>query len=820
MSRRFAVLATGVILLAVGCRTTEPITDPIGSDAPTGTVPSYAAAPCPNPIYGGIDALDVGAEYTCGYLTVPENRSKPDGRTIRLAVATRKAAAPNPKPDPIVFLTGGPGGSGLAEGPGVATDWHRDRDVIFLDQRGTLKSDPFLSCPEIDAFMERTVELSWSDPATAEQSSTHARACRDRLAGAGADLAAYNTTQSAADVADLRIAMGVDKWNIYGISYGSDLALQVLRDHPSGIRSVVVDAVLPPNVNPMETGWRAAKESISAIYDACAAEPACHAAYPDGMAEYTQVINDLAAEPRTVKVTDPRTGQAATVVIDATKLAYTVQFGTLIGSPPKIPSLIHDLAVGDGSEAALEILAGVFPPDFNSYGLQWGVLCREMIGRTDPEHVRAAGERELPDFPASVTATPAMFPFAFTDCAKWDVPAGPAQARTAATSDIPVLLTSGAFDGTAPPSYAAEAAKTLSNSTHIVFPGIGHGASRWASTCFATVMAGFLDRPTATVDDSCVNTLAVPPFEIPDQSDAGPATPAASTTALAQRDFAGLVDVGGGRQVWATCQGQGSPTVVLLSGKGNGAQDWSQILAPDDPVHQTPGDDLSAGMGTLVASDHAVYPTMARTTRVCTYDRPDIRTTGEVTTPRPQPHTVDLDVADLHALLTAIGEPGPYVLVSHSYGGLISTLYARTYPEDIAGLVMVDTASEALEDLVTPGALDWWDEVNAATNDVVREGVMIKDAFAQINAAGPMPDVPAIVLVADKPYREDLIPPELLQGEHTTFADWVAMVNTLGDNLGAKTITKTNSGHNIYMYNPQLVIDSINQIVDNVRAAG
>jgi hypothetical protein len=83
-----------------------------------------------------------------------------------------------------------------------------------------------------------------------------------------------------------------------------------------------------------------------------------------------------------------------------------------------------------------------------------------------------------------------------------------------------------------------------------------------------------------------------------------------------------------------------------------------------------------------------------------------------------------------------------------------------------------------------------------------------------------MPEVPAIVLVADKPYREDLIPPELLQGEHTTFADWVAMVNTLGDNLGAKTITKTNSGHNIYMYNPQLVIDSINQIVDNVRAAG
>jgi pimeloyl-ACP methyl ester carboxylesterase len=301
-----------------------------------------------------------------------------------------------------------------------------------------------------------------------------------------------------------------------------------------------------------------------------------------------------------------------------------------------------------------------------------------------------------------------------------------------------------------------------------------------------------------------------------ENDDAAPAS-APSTTALAQQDFAGLVDIGGGRQIWATCKGQGSPTVVLISGHGNGAEDWSLILDPDDPVHDTPGDDLSAGMGTLVASDDAVFPSIARTTRVCTYDRPDIRFTGEVTTPREQPHPVDLDISDLESLLAAIGEPGPYVFVAHSYGGLIATLYARNNPDNVAGLVMVDTVSEVMEDLVTPGALDWWDEVNSETNDVVREGVMVKDAFAQINAAGPMPEVPAIVLVADKPFRVDLIPPELLEGEHTTFDDWVAMVKQLGVNLGAKTITETNSGHNIYMYNPQLVIDSINEIVDDVR---
>lgn len=141
--------------------------------------PSYAEAPCPNPVYPGIV---LGPDFTCGYLTVPENRNRSDSRNIRLAVATRKATALNPKPDPILFLTGGPGGSGLGEGPGIAKAWHPDRDVIFLDQRGALKSDPFLSCPEIDTFMESTVGLSWLAPETIQQDAAVTRKCRDRLA--------------------------------------------------------------------------------------------------------------------------------------------------------------------------------------------------------------------------------------------------------------------------------------------------------------------------------------------------------------------------------------------------------------------------------------------------------------------------------------------------------------------------------------------------------------------------------------------------------------------------------------------------------------
>ena len=187
---------------------------------------SYAPAPCPNPILVGSPQFDLGAEFECGYLTVPENRALADDRTVRIAVARLKATAPNPKPDPIVFLTGGPGGSGLAEGPSIAKGWNVERDVIFIDQRGELKSDPFLSCPEIDQFQHDAVAEAWDNRAYRRRSGAATRACRDRLQGAGWDLSAYNTTENAADVADLRVALGIDQWNIYGVSYGSDLALQ------------------------------------------------------------------------------------------------------------------------------------------------------------------------------------------------------------------------------------------------------------------------------------------------------------------------------------------------------------------------------------------------------------------------------------------------------------------------------------------------------------------------------------------------------------------------------------------------------------------
>lgn len=286
----------------------------------------------------------------------------------------------------------------------------------------------------------------------------------------------------------------------------------------------------------------------------------------------------------------------------------------------------------------------------------------------------------------------------------------------------------------------------------------------------------------------------------------------------ARGDVDGLIQVRDGRGIYAKCQGQGSPTVVLIAGKGNGAQDWQDVLSPGDPAHDAPGDDVPWGIGEIRPSNAAVFPTVARFTRVCTYDRPDIRFQGtDISTPRPQPHTVDLDVSDLHALLPALGEPAPYVLVAHSYGGLIASLFARTYPQSVGGLVMVDTVTPLMQDVTSAERLVTWDATNSTTSPQVREGVKLIDAFEKINAAPPLPELPAVVLSADKHWRTDLLPAEATRNETVTFAEWLASLDHLAKDLGAEHVTRTGSGHDIYLYNPTLVTDEIRDVVDDVR---
>jgi pimeloyl-ACP methyl ester carboxylesterase len=289
-------------------------------------------------------------------------------------VARVKAASATPPLDPIVYPEGGPGVSGLFSAPGnVLRGINADRDVIFVDQRGTYHSEPFLACPEIDVFLAKSVSEHFSAPPTGEQSNAATTACRDRLAATGVDLASYDTAENASDIADLREAMGIEEWNVYGVSYGTDLALTLLRDHPEGIRSVVIDSVVPPNLdNIVNEFWPGAAVGYKAVFDACAAQPACAAAYPNLADEFAATVNRLTKEPVTVPAQNA-SGETAQVNIDGYQFAnlIVIQSG-LPGSFAGIPSMIHQMANGDAGPAATSMLTYVPAPGLNGFGLQWG----------------------------------------------------------------------------------------------------------------------------------------------------------------------------------------------------------------------------------------------------------------------------------------------------------------------------------------------------------------------------------------------------------------------------------------------------------------
>jgi pimeloyl-ACP methyl ester carboxylesterase len=273
----------------------------------------------------------------------------------------------------------------------------------------------------------------------------------------------------------------------------------------------------------------------------------------------------------------------------------------------------------------------------------------------------------------------------------------------------------------------------------------------------------------------------------------------------------GLYDVGGGRKLFLDCQGQGSPTVFIIPGKGSYAEAWNFVVPPDDPIRSSPYDIIAQAK--FVPSPDAVQPTVAKTTQVCAYDRPNTRPDGaDRSTDVPQPHSVQQDVDDVVALINASQLPTPMVFVAHSYGGLVLDLLARTHPELVAGLVMVDPTSEFLPVLGTPAQNAAFERDVMTPPEPGGEGILVDDAFARIKVAPPLPRVPAIVLSADK-----YPPPEAVTPDNYTLAQIHEANNMLAAALGTTNIFSTGSGHNMMLYQPKFVADNIIDIVDQVR---
>ncbi|MEV7611582.1 alpha/beta fold hydrolase [Streptomyces sp. NPDC089799] len=510
-----AATAALALLTALGpapAASASPHPGTAGSGTASDPTPSPASRFVPGPCPTTPEPIEALGTARCGFLEVPENRARPGGRTIRLAVAVVPAASAKLAGDPVVFMSGGPGGETFDDIPFlVDSGLNRDRDLIVMAQRGNLHDRPNLACPELDRFNAASVGLPSYAPPTERLMLDAVKQCRDRLVADGTDLSAYNSTENAADFADLRTALGIKQWNVYGHSYGSDLAATYLRLHPQGIRAVAFDSIAPPQYVSLPFGWASAREGLDHLYRACAAEPRCKSRYPDLERTLDEQVRKLEAHPLALDVRPPQGGDPVKVVLDGGALVNLLVAKAIPFAD--VPAAIDELARGNPERFARARAAGsVQDVGQIAHGLTNSVVCSEWVPGHPPSEVLTAGRTAFPDWPRSVQAQAPQLAFQDQVCRIWNVPDRTAVQRVAPVSSVPTLFLNGTFDMKTGASWAQKTARTLPRSTTVQIPGIGH----WTvpqSPCAQKVLASFLARPTAP-DTGCVADLRWEPFTI------------------------------------------------------------------------------------------------------------------------------------------------------------------------------------------------------------------------------------------------------------------------------------------------------------------
>jgi pimeloyl-ACP methyl ester carboxylesterase len=478
--------------------------------------PSFIPGPCPQTPH----AIAELQHARCGRLIVPENRQRAGGGTISLSVAIVPASSPRAKSDPIVWLAGGPGDDAITEVPmALAGKLNANRDVIFMSQRGTYTARPKLTCSAIDRWAADTLDMPYDAAATGRAYSAATLKCRRELMAQTDGLGAYNTLESADDLDALRVALHIAKWNVYGISYGTDLALTYMRQHPRGIRSAAIDGVFPPSLAGGVAAWISAGEGINAVLKACRDQAACRRRYGDIGATFRRLVIQYEASPKTVAVqVQGRTGKVNVKISGGMLVQWAVSPGTHFAA--KLPASIDALAHGDSSPIASTWAAPKLDPagiGVVANGLFNGVSCGEWVPYETEQSVVEAGRRAFPAFPISILKNAPNLPFMRENCRAWNVPTVSPLVRAATRSSIPTLVISAQYDAQTAPSFGAYVARTLSKATVVTIPNVAHVAfgspSSAANACAYAIARSFFDQ-LSRAGTSCIRRVPATDFVI------------------------------------------------------------------------------------------------------------------------------------------------------------------------------------------------------------------------------------------------------------------------------------------------------------------
>ncbi len=461
------------------------------------------------------------ATVECGYIVVPEARAGDSVNAVRLAVAIYRSQSDTPAPDPVIFLQGGPGSEGI-KFAAETYDYYvkpilAERDFITFDQRGVGMSKPSLACQELEDLHLQHLGQSVTETELGPQYIQAFDQCRDRLAIMGLDLSAYTTDNVAADIKDMVDVLGYERANLFGISYGTRLALAVMRDYPEIVRSAVLDSPVPLEARMFNDLAVRTDGSLRAMFADCAADPACSAVFPDLEVVFYQLVEQLDAQPVAVKVSHPITGAPYDIEVDSTGLISAISWGLRISQlAPDMPQTIYDIR--DGDYAYLGALLSdntVFYADL-SMGMYTSMSCHEQVYATSPEELAA----DLAVFPpleafahSVIYGSPENL---FNICETWGAAPFAAAGNQPLVSSLPTLILAGEYDPATPPIYGAQIDASLLSSYFVEIPGQGHSLSTSAiDSCPMDIALAFMRNPDAAPDTACVAEMGAPWFVIP-----------------------------------------------------------------------------------------------------------------------------------------------------------------------------------------------------------------------------------------------------------------------------------------------------------------
>jgi pimeloyl-ACP methyl ester carboxylesterase len=464
---------------------------PVFQRTSASTRPTLQLAPCRFPNYS--------QDILCGEYDVFEDRLTKSGRKISLNVVVLPALTSNPAPDPVFFLYGGPGeGAAVAATRGGDAYWHRlrhDRDLVFVDQRGTGNSHS-LRCTFIG---NRTLVQSYFDDIFPVD---QIRACRAELETT-ADLRLYTTPIAVGDLDEVRDALRYDKVNLYGISYGTQAALEYLRQHAEHVRSAVLTGVVTLAAKQPLQFARGAQTAMNKLMEDCRADDVCRNAFPNFETEFAAVLAALDRAPVRFALNHPATKERQAVQMSRGVFVEALRF-MLYGwsAPGLLPLLIHHAAQGNWipfGRAALPLMARA---EYAVSGMYLTITCSETVPLiTDEDIARETGDTFMGDYRTRRHQQA---------CQEWPKGNISADYYRPIKSDVPVLMVSAEFDPATPPQLAREAKRFLVNSRQVLVGSLGHG---YTSVCIRKLTVEFIAKASVEeLDLQCIESMPAPSF--------------------------------------------------------------------------------------------------------------------------------------------------------------------------------------------------------------------------------------------------------------------------------------------------------------------